>query len=213
MQEQSNFTSNTDTDTKFIDEGMTESGTANEKVMLNNDAQLNNSQTADVNKHSLGKFKNIEELQKAYKSLEAEFTKRSQKLKEYENTTISWEDKVDKFLDKNPTAKDYAQDIYEEISNDDNLINMDNCLEIAFSRALEKKIVPYDKLVSNSEFLDKYIYSNKQVTDKIIENYLSNLKNYSPVKLMGDGGQFAISSKNRPKSIKDCGELVEKMFN
>ena len=213
MEEQSIFTSNTDTDTKVMDKGMTASGTGNEKDGVNNIAQADNSQIPDVSKHSLGKFKSIEELQKAYKSLEAEYTKRSQKLKEYENTSVSWEDKVDKFLQNNPTASEYGEDIYQEIANDSNLINMDNCLEIAFSRALEKKIVPYDRLLQDSEFLDKYVYNNSAVKDKIIKDYLSSIKTTSPVKLMGSGGQFAISPENRPKSIKDCGELVEKMFN
>ncbi len=214
MEEQSKLNQNSSTDAKVMDLGMTdyEELDKGEDATLNNCAQVDSSQTLD-NKHSLGKFSSVEELQKAYKSLEAEFTKRSQKLAEYENKTISWQDKVDNFLTKNPDAEQYAEQIVQEFREDKTIQNEDNALDIAYSRALKKLIVPYEKLATDSEFLDRYIYSNPEVTNKIITSYLSNLKTLGPVDLIGEGGNFATSPNNKPKSIRDCGKFVEKLFN
>lgn len=60
--------------------------------ILNEQAEFNNAQATEVekgdgareNEVSLGKFKDVNALLKAYSSLEAEFTKRSQRLKELE---------------------------------------------------------------------------------------------------------------------------------
>ena len=214
MEEQSKLNQNSSTDAKVMDLGMTDCEVLDkgEDTTLNNCAQVENSQTLD-NKHSLGKFSSVEELQKAYKSLEAEFTKRSQKLAEYEDKNVSWHDKVDNFLQKNPDASQYAEEIVSEFKADESIQNEDNALDIAYQRALKKLIVPYDKLATDSDFLDRYIYSNPEVTTKIITSYLSNLKSHEPISLIGEGGNFATSPNNKPKSIKDCGDFVEKLFN
>ena len=214
MEEQSKLTIDQGTNTKFMDKGMLDLDTSSkvECDTLNNCAQVEDSKTLE-NEHSLGKFSSVEELQKAYKSLEAEFTKRSQKLAEYQNKTVTWQEKVDNFLQKNPDAKSYAEQIVEEFKLDESIKNEDNALDIAYQRALKKQIVPYNELATDSDFLDKYIYSNPEVTTKIITSYLSNLKHQSPVNLIGEGGSFATSPNTKPKSIRDCGEYVEKLFN
>ena len=60
---------------------------------------------------SYGKFKSAEELLKAYNALEGEFTKRSQKLSEYEKKSAEpdWESKVNKFVGKYPIAEKYVK--------------------------------------------------------------------------------------------------------
>lgn len=215
--------------TKVMDSGATatviESGSEN--ITSNNVAQDDNSQNPFVKQdsvvscddtHSLGKFKSVDELQKAYKSLEAEFTKRSQRLKEYESNEknskmIPWEERVDNFVAKNPLSKEYAKEITDELVGDDELLNDPNCLEKAYLRILERNIKPYDKIINDEEFLERYVFSSDKIKEKIITEYLSNIASRHPYNLIGDGGNFAVNVPNKPKSIKDCGEMVEKMFN
>lgn len=196
---------------------------------LNNDAQeelqpnsidKQESDKLDSIKHSLGKFKNVDELHKAYKSLEAEFTKRSQKLAEYENARenkrqndISWERQVDNFVTENPLAKKYANEICGQIMADKELANNKNCLEIAYLKVLEKSIKPYEQIACDDEFLDKYILSNESIRNRIISEYLSDVARSHPYNLISDGGNFSPNMPNKPKNLKDCGEMVEKMFN
>ncbi|MBR2334184.1 MAG: hypothetical protein IKA59_02455, partial [Clostridia bacterium] len=82
------------------------------------------------------KFKSVEELEKAYNSLQKEFTKRCQKLAQLERemsaskveTPEQWKTKVDKFFVETPDAKRFAREIAEEISKDNRLRTRSDCL-------------------------------------------------------------------------------------
>lgn len=62
--------------------------------------------------YNLGKFKNPQELMRAYGELEKEFTRRCQRIKELENgahkgemSEEQWKEAVDKFFEKTPSGK------------------------------------------------------------------------------------------------------------
>lgn len=217
MEEKSEKLIETDTDAKVMDMGVAESDSGRSEI-ANNEARSLSMQNPNESKeeHSFGKFKTADELLKAYKSLEAEFTKRSQKLAKYENDkekSKSWEEKVDNFFERNPIASSYVDKIMDELVLDGELKESEECLDIAFNRALNKLLKPYDRLVKDREFLDKYVVNNDEIKEEIIATYLSNVAKSHPYNLIDEGGKFTLSPKNRPKTIRECGDYIEKTFN
>ncbi|MBR4124314.1 MAG: hypothetical protein IKR12_01945, partial [Clostridia bacterium] len=71
--------------------------------------------------------------------------------------------------------------------------------------------VSQKELAENEEFLENYIYSNKKVGEKIIDNYLNSLSNQKAMPLISSSsGAGAVSSPTKkPTTIKDAGKLVE----
>lgn len=143
--------------------------------------QLKNEQTevtkqpaeAEINKGelktevSLGKFKDVSALLNAYNSLESEFTKRCQKLKELESA-ISLAEKERKNL---PTEQENEQ------------------------KAKQKDITEEEKLEILKEYLSKTIGKKQTAV------------------VLGGEGVSVKTPINRPKTIKQAGELANEIFN
>ena len=111
-------------------------------------------------------------------------------------------------------AKEYVTEISEVLSSDENIAKSKNSLEGALTKVLANKFVPYEKLSDDDEFLEKYIYQNKKVSDKIINQYLDSLTENKALPLMtstSGTGTFSSPTK-KPKTIKDAGKMVEAYF-
>ena len=178
----------------------------------------------------LGKFKNPEMLLDAYNELQSEFTRKCQKLSEAEKklqdfstqhtgdsvekqNEFAWQNKVNEFLQSHKNAKALAEDITKEIMEDSNLSESEDGLEKAFSRVLEKKYVPQEELASNDEFLNKFIYSNNKIKEKIIKEYVASLQvPKSPINVSHTGVSGGIASGNQFTSLAEAGKFVERMF-
>lgn len=179
---------------------------------------------------SLGKFKDVESLMEAYKNLQAEFTRKSQKLSEYtkqlENINDNankvvpvyeqenWQEQVGEFLKVNPEAKKYANEISEAILNDKVLVNNKNSLEFAWAKVLASKYKTPETLASDEEFLNTYILKDEKVKKKIIENYLDLLQQNKATPLISShtGSAFSLTPKNRPKTLSEASKLAEAFF-
>lgn len=162
---------------------------------------------------SYGKFKTADELLNAYNSLESEFTRRSQKLKSYEEQSkknTDWENKVQKLVEKYPIATKFSEQISEEIDKGD-LIKDENCLEKALLKVLSKNFKEESEQAKD-ERVRKYVLEDEQIREKIIEEYREKLKNNAP-KILPKGGQSTISRPTRPKNIYDAGEMALKIIN
>ena len=77
----------------------------NEQPLTNAEQDCEQQQSVSVEKGSLGKFKDVDALMSAYNSLQAEFTKRCQRIKELESAIVS----VDKANPTQTTAELSAQ--------------------------------------------------------------------------------------------------------
>ena len=111
-------------------------------------------------------------------------------------------------------AKEYVAEISEVLSCDKEIAYSKNSLQNALTKVLANKFVPYNKLADDDEFLEKYIYQNKKVSEKIIMNYLDELRQNKALPLMTSTsgmGTFSCPSK-KPKTIKDAGQMVEAYF-
>ncbi len=174
----------------------------------------------------IGKFKSVEALSSAYQNLEKEFTQKCQKIKELTEKITSqenidktipeykrddWDQKVKSFFESHPEAKEYVAEISDVLSCDEALSKMDNSLDFALTKVLAQKFVPYKSLADDEEFLEKYIYSNQKVSEKIVERYLDSLQKEKALPLISSSsGSGTVSSPvNKPKTIKDAGKMVE----
>lgn len=173
----------------------------------------------------IGKFKSVEALMNAYQNLEKEFTQKCQKVKELtekldakdnmeqsipEYQQDGWDEKVKNFFASHPMAKNYVAEISEELSTNESLAKASNSLESALTKVLAKKFVPYETLIEDEDFLEKYIYQNKHVSEKIIEKYLDGLQTEKALPLISSRGAGTVSSPiKKPKTITDAGKMVE----
>ena len=181
----------------------------------------------------LGKFKDAQVLLGAYNELQSEFTRKCQKLSEVqkqleennmatnvdkcgqklETNEFVWSDKLDSFLQNHKNANGMVEDITNEIINDDNLKNSDDALEKAYVRVMEKNYVPKENLAKDEEFLNKYIYSNNEIKDKIIKDYVSSLQDIkSPIQVTSLGQIGSIATTPKFNSLEDASSYVENMF-
>ena len=179
----------------------------------------------------IGKFKDAQKLLDAYNELQSEFTRKCQKLSDAEkklqevssvdnqnnkdNTSneFAWKDKVAEFLQSHKNASDMMEEIANEIVRDENLSVSPDGLEKAYSKVIERKYSPHSELAGNQEFLEKYIYSNDQIKNKIIEDYISTIKsNQSPITITSDGFSRGVATSNKFGSLEDARQFVENMF-
>ncbi len=191
------------------------------------DEKLEKNETDDLSLTGSSKFKSTEELLKAYENLEKEFTKKCQKLsalsgnkteedKQKSETVLpqyereDWLKKTGEFLAQNENAKNYVKQIAEILISDEDLAKKDDALELAYSRVLKQNFVPKEQLANDEEFLNEFVYNNEKIKNKIIEDYLLNLKNGKNVQLISGGvGTNVVSSpKFKPKDLSEAGKFA-----
>ena len=146
-----------------------------EQPVLDDDGQMAEAKNDDgisssqENGSQLGKFKDAETLLSAYNNLQAEFTKKCQKLSELERQNVDasnstpiymseqWTDKVSQFLQKNQDAKNYASEISDFILNNPEIQKSENPLELAWGKIVQQKYVAPEKIIEDESYIEKYI--------------------------------------------------------
>ena len=180
---------------------------------------------------SVGKFANSDELMKAYKNLEAEFTKKCQQLKESERRSEptelpsaqvgsaplyereDWEDRVAAFLGEYPIAEEYAKEISAVLAEDGALAAQENCLEIALGRAVAKNYRKPESIIEDESFLEDHVYHNDKIRDRVIRDYLEGLTPLAGApRTLPHGGAAAIIPPTRARSIEEAGAMAEKLI-
>ena len=166
-----------------------------------------------------GKFKDAKTLLDAYNSLQSEFTRKSQKLAEFqkeleENANFKKYQNLDDFIKDTTDSDKYKKEITEIFINDNEINNLPNKYQVAFKIIKEAE----SKLANNlnsQEYIDKFILNNENIKSQIIENYLSTLNNISPVPKLISGNSTTIHfspNLEKPKTIKEAGEIFSKML-
>ena len=183
----------------------------------NRDIESNLEQT-DKGSINLGKFKDAESLLKAYNSLQTEFTKKSQRLSELENskTEFAREEKINQAISELEQNHNIAQKFYQEIkqavkevdAQDYNQVVKDELL-----KNLEKNYKTANEYISDEQFLTNFVYNNKTIRDNIIREYLANLTNVAPVRVASNiSSSIPISPPNVPETIQEAGRLAKNII-
>lgn len=166
-----------------------------------------------------GKFKDAQSLLDAYNSLQAEFTRKSQKLaeiqKELEKTEeFSKSDSLENIISDANDLEKYKKEVTEILDNDESISNLPNRNLIALKIIKEAERKSAETL-NNQTYVDKYIESNEKIKGKIISEYLSSLNETpsAPKVISGNSSNIYFSpSLNMPKTLKDAGDILTKML-
>lgn len=166
----------------------------------------------------LGKFKDAESLLKAYNSLQTEFTKKSQRLSELENsnTEFSREEKINhaiKELEQNYNiAQRFSQDIKSAVKDIESA-DYKQIVQEELLKTLEKNYKTATEYVEDEQFLNDYVYNNQAIRDNIIRDYLASLTNASPVRVVSKlSSSIPVSPPNAPATIQDAGKLAKNII-
>lgn len=177
-----------------------------------------NKEKEEQKEQNLGKFKNPQELLRAYGELEKEFTRKSQRLKELEsgaseNCELSeekWKEAADKFFEKTPTAKPFAREIASKIMEEPSLKNDKDCFSVALTKVLLDKFRTPEQLMQDGQFLNDYVLSSDKVKSAVIEEYLRTLRAGQPPKTLADDGLACVSLARKPKTVEEAGIMFLK---
>ena len=166
---------------------------------------------------TIGKFKDAESLLKAYNSLEAEFTKKSQRLKALESESVKRQEetsrqadierRVDEFVNKFDFVKPFSSALKETLTTDNEARLEDTAMHIISNNY--KRAEDY---VNDSEFLNNYIYSNKDIKDRIVRDYLSQITQTSPIKTNSSAGTIPLTPPTVPTTIAEAGKLARNII-
>ncbi len=170
----------------------------------------------------LNKFKSVEALNSAYNNLQAEFTKKCQRLSElekYVNKTEvprykleNWAEELSNFFDNNPKAKEYSKEIAKQILEDESLAKKSDCLTLAWANILSKKNLNETDLVNDENFLENYIYNNQKIKDEIIKKYIQEKEKAPFVMTNTKGASLNIAPKQKPSTIDEAKNIVKELF-
>jgi len=168
-------------------------------------------------KENFGKFKDAESLLKAYTSLEAEFTKKSQKLATLEveaekqnalnQKQAELNERVDEFVTKFDIAKPFSSALKETLTSSETAN-----LEEEAIRLISQTYKSAEDFSKDSEFLNNYIYTNQEIKDNIIKDYLSKLTQNSPIKVNNGGASISLTPPKQPATIQEAGNLAKSII-
>lgn len=220
-------------------EKIVQNPTESSHILTPEEGKINNSvqEKGDkVDTVPLAKFANAEELSKAYTALEAEFTRRSQKMREMEREISQtlpsqtsqkepddkdnsadaphkdkWQKRVESLIEKYPVAQGLAAEIESFIQSNQEIIKNEDCLEYALINVLSKGYISNEELSKKEIDLQNSLLSNGKFKHQIISDYISSLQSNTPL-IMPKGGEIPVVAPCQPKSIKEAGAIAEKLF-
>lgn len=171
----------------------------------------------DMGSKMYGKFKDAESLLKAYNNLEAEFTKKSQRLSLLESENVKTQNdlnkkaendkRVDEFVSKFNIAKPFTGALKESLASSEEVDLKEEAL-----RLISKSYKSAEEYSRDDEFLNNYIFSNQEIKDKIVKDYLSKITQNSPIKVEGGSGTISLSPPNVPKTLNEAGRLAKSII-
>ena len=173
-----------------------------------------------------GKFKDVNALLDAYNSLQAEFTRRCQKVKELEreiksqdkeqitnNSPLSdFEREKEYFLTAFPDAQQKIHALLDctAKSSDDSKGRLGR----AYVKMLEDDYKKREEYYKSPDYLIKAISEIPNLKEGVIMEYLKQVEASKPtVKLYSGDGGIAITPSSKPKNIADAGEIARQIFD
>lgn len=170
------------------------------------------------NDRGFGKFSSGEELLKAYESLEKEFTKRSQRLKDAEAALQKESEKalktqaVEAFRLKYPevdSSMDEIVSLASEISDDR---SYESKLESAFLDVMRRDFRSRDSYESDAEFLVNATLNNPEARSRVFNRVLGDLERPS-ARLAGKGGETPMLTPGRASNLQEASAMAEAYLN
>lgn len=178
--------------------------------------ELEQPNVLDNGSNEYGKFKDADSLLKAYNNLEAEFTKKSQRLAtlECEQEKVMAEQtrqgeierKVEEFITKFDFAKPFGSALKESLAQDENVSLQEETLKLVANNYKRAEDYAVD-----DDFLNNYIYSNAEIKNKIVKEYLNKVTQSSPIKVESCSS-IPLTPPNNPTTIAEAGHLAKSII-
>lgn len=188
---------------------------------------------------SLGKFKDAETLYSAYNSLQAEFTRKCQRLSELEKANAlnkeetlnkddalnqehqdapvyseeDWNKRVLEFLSKNEDAKPYAKEICQTLISDKEISNSKDALSLAWAKIIQKNYKKPSEILSD-EFIDTYVINNDRVKQKVMQILAKDISQQRVPTTVGahTGSHINLPRQIQPQTMAEAKELARKLM-
>lgn len=167
---------------------------------------------------NFGKFKDAESLVKAYNLLQAEFTKKSQRLSELEgelkpltkmervnNIVNEWTNNYSAITEFKDELKDYL------VENDGE--DLEKLAERKIIKLLAENFVKPKDLVQDKKFLSDYIFNNDEVKNAIVKDYLNKLKSAPSVKVATSfNSAIPLTPPSRVRTLSEASQIAKSII-
>lgn len=185
-----------------------------------NEEEVNIEESKVENDAMVGKFKNVEALLDAYNNLEKEFTKKSQRLADFEKDKMEEEkeinekldEKLRSFLSTNGEANSYSEILKKRVEENEGLKKMDDPYSYVWAEILYEKLRGTNE---NSKEVADYVFSNEKLQNAILEKYVNQLtENKSPIKISSSGKRVASGlATQTPSSLSEAKDYLKNLFS
>ncbi len=163
----------------------------------------------------LGKFKNVNDLYDAYNNLQAEFTRKSQRLSELEKEktnkeTDKFEEDFKSFLSRTTEACPYAEEIRSRLGEKKGgEANFDQ----VWATILYEKLSSVDR--AKEPLVQNLILNDDQLQKMVIENYMKKLEKQSaPITISSNAGETVTKPvANKPDTFEDAKRIVLELLD
>ncbi len=173
-----------------------------------------------------GKFSSAKDLLDAYNSLQSEFTRRCQKVKELEREndclkqseqpikdSLKLSSQVGKpaFKDCYPEAQEIMKSLYDlaASSGDD----AEGFLERAYVKYLKDKAQKQDEYYTSKEYIRSKVQGDLDMKNEIIREYLNGVSASKPkVSQYLGNGDGVISPPSKPRTLQDATKIALQIF-
>lgn len=153
----------------------------------------------------LGKFKSVEDLFEAYNNLQAEFTRKSQRLSQLEKDKSSKNDKVENnfddrfrmFLSKNQEAEFYADELKTRVLENESLADDEAAFDKVWAGMLYEKLSAPNK--AKEPLIQNLILKDNDLKNLVIENYMKQLQSQNTPIVMSSGTGERVTKTVAPK--------------
>ena len=124
----------------------------------------------------------------------------------------NWNDDVRNFFTENEKAKSYVKEIGQVLVQDKIVANSQNPLQMAWLKVLEKK---FTENIVNDEDLEQIVLKNDALKQKIIQQYLNELKSKKSAPAViskAQGAEINAKSSSHALSMAEAKELAKKIL-
>ena len=187
-----------------------------EKQDLKEQTQSSPAKRDKANGASYGKFKTGEDLLNAYNALEAEFTRRSQRIKELEGALSAkteadkWADRVKALGEKYPVARNLGKELTAYLEKNESLIAEDDCLEKALLCVLAERYDAQENGNSPTGSVEREAEpatSADAANEKTEATEKVSAQRRTPVIPVG-GGEIPIAPTIRISTVNEAGRMA-----
>ena len=162
----------------------------------------------------MDKFNDYDKLLESYNQLEKEFTKKCQQLSELKKESGTSEQSSplssEEFFAKYPDAENFKEEIFAQASSPEYADDV-GAYEKAYFALLRKNYVSPDKLAGDEDFLQRYVLSNDQVVQRVLQKAVGQ-RDDAPTVISGKGGSMSVALPTKPRTIKEASQLATEYF-